>query len=77
MTELLKKARYAIADMGSTEAEILAIQPDAKTLFDEIQAIKADMYVAQKEAQQKAAGPFMEKIEELELEYAMFLKLSA
>jgi len=77
MTELLKKARNAVAELGTTETEILEIQPDAKILFDQIQTLKAEMYEVQKKAQRDAAGPFLEKIEELELEYAMFLKLSA
>jgi len=77
MPNALRKARNDVAGMGTTEAEILEIQPDAKLLFDQIQVLKAKMYEAQKQAQQQAAEPFLAEIEELEIEYAMFLKLSA
>lgn len=73
----LKKARYDIASLGSTETEILEEHSSAKELFDEIQKLREEMYEAQKAAQAKAAEPFLEKIEELEAEYALFLKISS
>lgn len=77
MSDALKKVRSSIAEMGNTEEGILSEQPEARSLFNQIQDLKLKMGQAQIKAFEKASEPFLEQINDLEEEYAVFLKLSS
>ena len=76
MNDALKKARSSISAIGTTEEDILLEQPAARELVMEIQKIKQQMFDAQIKAIEEISKRFLKKIEDLEEEYAIFLKLS-
>lgn len=71
----LNKTRREIATHGTSELDVRENLPDAQDLWRQIQDLKKEMNAAKKEAAEEAAKPFMEKIQELENEYAFVLKL--
>lgn len=68
--------RQHLASSGSTELSIQDGMPGVDEIWKQIQDTRVEMNRAKKEAAEKAAKPFLEKISELEEQYSMILKLS-
>ena len=71
----LDKTRREIALHGTSELDVREDLSDAQDLWREIQNLKRDMSVAKRNAAEEVAKPYFEKIQELEDEYALILKL--
>ena len=69
-------ARRELVKSGQSELDMHQNLPGAVEIWDEIQKLKAEMSKAKKAAAKEAAAPFLEKIEELEGEYALAIRLS-
>lgn len=66
-----------LKNIGNSEFAAVAENQALQALFDERQALIAEMNVAKKEAAAKAAEPYQEALSKLEANYAMYLKLSS
>ncbi len=73
----IDQARRDLVNSGGSEVDIRQNLPGAVELWDEIQKLKADMNKAKKKAAEEAAAPFLERITELEDQYAFVIKLSS
>lgn len=73
----LKDARKHLSKVGQSEIALMEELPGAEDLWKEIQNLKLEMNAAKKKAAEEAAKPYLEKLIELEGQYALVLKLSA
>lgn len=76
MDNPLQKTRGVIANEGGSEIATLIEQPAAMDLFEQMQKLRNQKYVAIKAAIADASKPFDDKLNELEKEYALLLRLS-
>lgn len=74
---VLQRVREQLKNLGSSEFDAVADNPALQNLFDERQALMAEMNAAKKAAAAEAAAPYLEAIEKIERNYAMYLKLSS
>lgn len=74
---LLANIRKQMMQSGTSEAELLADEGHAKSLFDQIQNLRLEMNEAKKAAAADAAKPYLETIEKIERQYALIVKLSS
>lgn len=75
MTNRVDKARHTIAESLGNEAKALNESPGLNDLFQQRQALLANMAQACKNAVEKAKQPFIDELERIEKEYAMLLQL--
>ena len=73
----LKDAREHLSEVGQSEVALMEDLPGTEELWKEIQDVKQQMNDAKKKASEKAAIPYLEKLKELEDQYALALKLSS
>lgn len=71
----IDQARRDLVSSGGSEVDVRQNLPSMTELWDEIQILRAEMNKAKKKASQEAAEPFLERITELEDQYALALKL--
>jgi len=72
----IDQARRELVNTGGSEVDIRENIPGATELWEEIQTLKAEMNKAKRKASEEAAAPFLERITELEEQYALAIKLS-
>lgn len=75
--DILKQARDYLAGTTETEVGILEELPGAEELWKEIQQVKQEMYDAKRKAAEEAAEPYLKKLEKLEEQYALIIKLTS
>lgn len=73
----LQRVREQLKNLGNSEFAAVAENEALQSLFNERQALIAEMHVAKKEAAAKAAEPYQQALNKLEANYAMYLKLSS
>lgn len=71
----IDQARRELVSSGGSEVDIRQNLPSVSDLWKEIQVLKAEINEAKKKAAEEAAEPFLERITELEDQYALALKL--
>lgn len=71
----IDQARRDLVSSGGSEVDVRQNLPSMTELWDEIQILRAEMNKAKKKASKEAAEPFLERITELEDQYALALKL--
>lgn len=72
----IDQARRELVNTGGSEVDIRQNIPGATELWEKIQTLKAKMNKAKKKASEEAAAPFLERITELEEQYALAIRLS-
>lgn len=72
---ILAKVRRSLMEMGASEMREAASDETLQANFDRLQELRREMNEAKKEAAAKAAEPYLEVIEQVEKQYAMYLKL--
>lgn len=77
MSQLLQQARADLAAAGKSEFSLHDKFENMTELFKKIQLLREEMNFAKKEAAEQAAKPYLELIEEIQTEYALFIKLSS
>lgn len=75
MSDLVSRIRKNIASMGGSEAKAIATNAGLKELWNDKQALLAEMNQAKKRAAEEAAKPYLELIEEIDLQYAFMLQM--
>ncbi len=73
----MKNAREHLSENNQSEVALMEELPGAEEMWQQIQDLKLEMNAAKKKAAEEAAKPYLEKLEELEGQYALVLKLSA
>lgn len=73
----IDQARRELISSGGSEVDIRQNLPGISELWDEIQELKNEMNKAKKKASEEAGAPFLEKIAELEDQYALAIRLSS
>jgi chromosome segregation ATPase len=76
MDDTLKQTRGNIAQNKTSEIEIAQDHPAAADLLARIQDLKGQKYLALQKAIQRINEEFNPIIQELETEYAFFIKLA-
>jgi hypothetical protein len=75
MTDLVNRIRANIAAVGGSEARAIATNESLKVMWNDKQALLAEMNQAKKAAASAAAKPYLELIEELDQQYAFLLQM--
>ena len=74
---VLQQVREQLKNIGSSEFEAVASNENLQALFDQRQALKAEMNAAKKEAAARAAEPYEIELDRIERQYALYIKLSS
>lgn len=75
MSDLVSRIRANIAEMGGSEVKAIATNDSLKAMWNDKQALLAEMNQAKKAAAEAAARPYLELIEELDQQYAFLLQM--
>lgn len=75
MSELVSRIRRNIAVMGGSEAKAIATNEGLKSLWNDKQALLAEMNRAKKQAAEEAAKPYLDLIQEIDVQYAFLLQM--
>jgi hypothetical protein len=73
--DVVQNVRRHIATIGNSELTIRAKSEDLQDLWQQKQQLLKEMNAAKIAAAEKAAQPFLEKIQEVDQLYASFLSL--
>lgn len=74
--DLLKEARQYLKANGKTEYH-LTDEHQANELFDQLQAVRAELNKAKVEAMRKVSAEFDDKLNEIEELYSSYLRMIA
>ena len=75
MTDLVNRIRANIAAIGGSEARAIASNSGLSSLWNDKQALLAEMNQAKKAAAEAAASPYLELISEIDQQYAFLLQM--
>lgn len=74
---ILPTIRKQLLKLGASETADAQDNLMLQGLWSQMQALRAEMNEAKKQAAAEAAKPYLEAIDQIEKRYAMFLKLSS
>jgi hypothetical protein len=77
MSDLIKKARLRISEIGTSELQAIADDETLKEIFAQKQELISEMNQAKRKAADDAAKPYLDAIEELDKTYAFVLVLTS
>ena len=75
MTDLVNRIRANIAALGGSEIRAIANNDSLKVMWNDKQALLAEMNQAKKAAAEAAAKPYLELISEIDQQYAFLLQM--
>ena len=75
MSDLVARIRRNVANMGGSELKARASNAGLRSLWNDKQALIAEMNAAKKAAAEAAAVPYLELLEEIDQQYAMLLQM--
>lgn len=75
MSDIVSKIRANIAEMRGSEVKAIATNDSLRTLWNDKQTLLAEMNKAKKLAAEEAARPYLELIQEVDVQYAFLLQM--
>jgi hypothetical protein len=73
MSDLIKQTRLTISNLGGSELKAVADNKNLQKLFEQKQALIAEMNQAKRAAADQAAEPYLEAIAKVDETYSLFL----
>lgn len=73
MSDLINQTRLTISNLGGSELKAVADSKTLQKLFEQKQALIAEMNQAKRKAADEAAKPYMEAIDDVDKTYAFML----
>ena len=73
MSDLIKQTRLTVSNIGGSELKAVANNANLQKLFQQKQALIAEMNQAKRQAADEAAKPYLEAIEAVDKTYAFLL----
>ena len=75
MSDLIERVRNSIASLGGSEAKAITDNIGLKGLWEDKQALLAEMNKAKREAAELAAQPYLDVLKDLDEQYAFLLRM--
>lgn len=75
MSELIARIRRNLTKTGGSEVNAFVDNAGLKSLWQDRQSLLQEMNAAKKAAAEEAAKPYLELIEEVDMQYAMLLQM--
>lgn len=75
MSDMVSRIRANIVEMRGSEVKAIATNDSLKALWNDKQALLAEMNRAKKQAAEEAAKPYLDLIQEVDIQYAFLLQM--